>query len=943
MKITPIKYTYTPNNHIKKNQQKTQTNIEYSNQPCFKSRFDYTTICKISNNLKSFLRRYNNAPLNKFTSNELMTIMSLDKVVLPTMFFALYDKSPLITKTLLNHERSAELNDSILEKMLDADYSEGVSEEQAEMFEKLLDVKYEGIFPLFTIPEALENSIQAPTKTTSMIIKHSDKLQNIFSGIKASANGFLDYFACAEAFELSNDLEEDEVKSYYTTFDSAEEKWVVLWSKMDKKDRFEILHLMNESDIIIDACSRSGIELAPDERLLSRLQFLEENRADFYDIFDVAPLPNDLLDGNINTNEGLKKALQTIKSMPSEVKEFCNGNGLLKVFFDFEVITAHKPYLSKVTIDDLKKVVEILSIYNTEEEIDFGIQNINDIPVMSEEMQAILKNNLSGFAKSIAEDVSYYNQKTFVKNLFNDEFEANYNNAQQLINPKIFTQLALKCQNRNPVFTQIAKEFFEKNSNYPIILSDIPNLDEATFIQSLFDISKLQIAALHNLDKGLKKHKKIEEYISLLPKDKLKAMTFERTYIDKDFHSDLMRVKDIYNKFKDPYTFYNLLNLVAVTDAEYANLFLDKGFTSLTETAYNIAHLPYKTKKVMQYLFKHAKTEDSNGEIIKLSGKQKMTIASLISRYYELIEEKMDEIIKDAKIKENFKTKDFVIDYEKFKTSIYKSLIAKASNNEYDLEALNKWDLDYFHLIVKPTFKDDGELALAVELLSKGKLVDYITDKSTPYGANNAITEEKFKENQLDYNLWLNDTKPQTIWINGNEYTIELFDRNNPNNLFMGSYANCCTALDASHGDAAANYILNTVFGIFNIKNSKGNIVATTRIFMAEKDEKPAIVIDSIELSNELSRSLNKNSEEIFANDIFNHIEKFADKISNEKMPIYMSSACAKICLPEHEQKNIMLKPLGSIKKKFLYINSMADVVNTKRDIYASLRIIREV
>lgn len=937
MKILPI------GNRYKNYSPKTKTShdrYDAEGALAFKSKLSYSTISKISRNFTSFIRKYNSQPLNKFSSNELMTIMALEGTVAPIGFFTLSEKVPLIAKSLLNHDRVSEVNDSIMSKILDLNYEDGVTVEQAEAFVNLLDIHYKDEIPLFTIQEALENAIYLSEH--NRINNNSEELKLIFSSLDRTGAGFLDCLSCAIALENGQkDLTPEELIAYYSTFPEAEDEYVVTWASLNKENRFDMLMLLNESEFIIDVCNRNFDELVPDEQLLRRLKFLEEHKEEFYKIFTNIPFPSDLL-GTFYSENSIKKSLEMLTSLSKEALEYCSENRAVYQLFDFELSPFRKESTSGASFDDLKTFVEILAQYDIENCIDLSLESLSYVPVMSKNVQETLITNLMKSYKYFEDTSNLMINKILVKNLFNADLEKNYLTFQNLSSEKLLSELSLKCKNRNPEFIKIAKEFLENTPSLDAYFSDIPGISSEMLIDSLFAISKLQIASLYKLDKNLINQKLVDKYISLLPKDERGATTFERTYIDRDFHSDLIAVKSAYYKFTDPYLMLKLLNLVSVTDSEYANLLLDKGFENLIRKSDDLSNLPYKTKILVQNIFKHAKNLDSNNDIIKLSGKQKMTLITLVSKYHGLLGEKLNEILEDSIVKRIPKTNDYILDYENFRTQTYINLLKVLTGNDIDKAELGNWDLDYFYLVANPKSNDEGELMLAVDLLSQKSLFDYITDQSTPYGKNNSNTECSFNLFDLNYDRWLKGIPSEKIWANGREYTIELFDRNEPNNLFMGNYTNCCTSLDGTHSESVPNYILNTAFNVFLVKDFSGKIIATSRVFAAEIDSKPALVIDNIEASNDFTRKLNPEKEAAFGQDVWNYIIKFADSLSNNKIPVYMTSFCQKISLPEVQSSNKRFKIIGDIKKDFLYVNSLAKVVDPRNEMRSNFLLVRE-
>jgi|GEM_PF-6995131 len=123
------------------------------------------------------------------------------------------------------------------------------------------------------------------------------------------------------------------------------------------------------------------------------------------------------------------------------------------------------------------------------------------------------------------------------------------------------------------------------------------------------------------------------------------------------------------------------------------------------------------------------------------------------------------------------------------------------------------------------------------------------------------------------------------------DLTIKMWDRNPQKDIFQGNYSTCCIAMGGGNGSAMPHYLMNTAYNMIELKdNNTGKIIGNALCyFITDENNKPAFVIDNIEIKNS-----SKPSSEIGL-ELRNAITQYAANVSKEvtgkdDTPIYMSS-----------------------------------------------------
>lgn len=199
----------------------------------------------------------------------------------------------------------------------------------------------------------------------------------------------------------------------------------------------------------------------------------------------------------------------------------------------------------------------------------------------------------------------------------------------------------------------------------------------------------------------------------------------------------------------------------------------------------------------------------------------------------------------------------------------------------------------------------------------------YITDKSNNIGKINAQTENKFKKLGINYDKWLNYSKKSQIEFNGRKFDIKLWDRYPQKDLFMGNRTSCCTAIiEGANGKATPIYLSNTAFNVVQLKDENGNILAMSRIFVGNIDEKPSMIIENIEINAAFLKDKTTDELRELRNKMFDFVKTFGKDISKDnEMKVYFSKNYTHVPLKDYETVEKEIEFVGDISSEKVYLN----------------------
>ena len=183
-----------------------------------------------------------------------------------------------------------------------------------------------------------------------------------------------------------------------------------------------------------------------------------------------------------------------------------------------------------------------------------------------------------------------------------------------------------------------------------------------------------------------------------------------------------------------------------------------------------------------------------------------------------------------------------------------------------------------------------------------------------------------FTNCRINYQDWLDGIPSQKFKIGEEELTVSLGKRRPQKSLFNGSKTNCCTALDGSQGKSMMEYLLSTTFNIAEVTDSKGNLIAQSRMFLVD-DFRPILIVDNIEVNNNFKKKLyNDHLKDQFIEGIFRYQRAFAQKLSDREIPIYFNQENNKLynCgeVKGYTQEGLLVKNIiGTLNSEKTYCN----------------------
>lgn len=199
----------------------------------------------------------------------------------------------------------------------------------------------------------------------------------------------------------------------------------------------------------------------------------------------------------------------------------------------------------------------------------------------------------------------------------------------------------------------------------------------------------------------------------------------------------------------------------------------------------------------------------------------------------------------------------------------------------------------------------------------------YVQDEANSIGQTNAQTKAKFEKLGLNYDKWVNFSETDSVEFNGHNFDIKLWDRNPQKDLFMGNRTSCCTAIiDGGNGKATPIYLSNTAFNVVEMTDENGDIVAMSRIFVANVDEKPSIIVENIEINNSFLKNKSQEELHLLREKMLGFVQGLAYVVSNEDdMPVYFSKNYTHVPHEDYEiiEKNVDF--VGDISSESVYLN----------------------
>lgn len=557
----------------------------------------------------------------------------------------------------------------------------------------------------------------------------------------------------------------------------------------------------------------------------------------------------------------------------------------------------------------------------------FGI--IKDAtPILNEEFP---KFNLEGYSISTIEDIiqhtNQYSVETF-KKLINDVKLNQYEMFDYIYKSLTYSPQEFENASQNidrgiaDLLTELWKDsshsirkhlntvdFQKKNSNF---LEHFDYLLKSR--GKLFDLLRFPIESEAHLEKSLR--------------NMASMMHSVLTNTTKEL--------DIYEARKQLELFFstqfeNVLGMILFTDKETVLQILDKGCENATEFIQQQKKLSFEDAKVLSDIIKYGKKFNKNDDLADISAKDKIFAYNVVNINRNVFAKSNSELNLRASLI-NVEGGYFV-DFNKIENDMRYKVLNNFGFSEEDILKLNPKDINWnsrwvYLLLLKsknPTFRT------IVQEASKGNLENYINSLDNNYGIENDKTKAYFKELYLDYDAWLNGLPPETFKIAGENLTISLWSRTPQESIFDGTFTSSCTALSGTQSDAMAEYLMSTMFNVFEIKDSKNNVVASSRVFWVNEHD-PTLMVDNIEINNMFKKKLASfvNLEELMEK-IFEYERKFAKHVANRDVRVLFSREHVKLFdsdfIKYPKRLYYIFETIGNCVSESAYCNAIVDSI----------------
>ena len=210
------------------------------------------------------------------------------------------------------------------------------------------------------------------------------------------------------------------------------------------------------------------------------------------------------------------------------------------------------------------------------------------------------------------------------------------------------------------------------------------------------------------------------------------------------------------------------------------------------------------------------------------------------------------------------------------------------------------------------------ELNTVIKESAMGDFNKFITNPSNKYGKTNAATKAEYFMQGLDYDKWDNPELPDVkVKANGKDMSIQLWERNPQEDLFMGNKTTCCTAIGTGgNGAATPTYLLNKAFNVVHLRDANGNVVGMSRVYMAKTDGKPTMIMDNIELNKTYVKGMPEEEIKKIRDGFFEYMNGYAQKVTG--------NADAKV-LFYSQDVHVPTEDLHSVKKETEFIGDIAE------------------
>ena len=270
-----------------------------------------------------------------------------------------------------------------------------------------------------------------------------------------------------------------------------------------------------------------------------------------------------------------------------------------------------------------------------------------------------------------------------------------------------------------------------------------------------------------------------------------------------------------------------------------------------------------------------------------------------------------------------------VVDPQGLAHGFLKLLAGRCGMSAAEMEGIpdvhfNAWNIPYVHLIPSALRQlpphNQQQLMNIFKSTLKGRFPELLADTETDVGKANQETRAAFAYENLNFETWLN--YDQKLAFNNDQKPLELqlWRRQPGHDLFQGSYAQSCVALDSSKGKAIVEALLHQCVQMLEVREQDtAKPIGKVLLYWA-KDllrQEPVLVADNVQFQGAYQNMLQMREP------IRRWLADYGQAVAGKPVTVLLGSRYNRIPTKDLESRSYNLKVLGDTESHEFYLNSL--------------------
>lgn len=163
----------------------------------------------------------------------------------------------------------------------------------------------------------------------------------------------------------------------------------------------------------------------------------------------------------------------------------------------------------------------------------------------------------------------------------------------------------------------------------------------------------------------------------------------------------------------------------------------------------------------------------------------------------------------------------------------------------------------------------------------------------------------------------------ETIGKKELDITIKMWDRNPLKDIFQGNYSTCCIGMGNINAGCMADYLMTNAFNMIELVDNKTNKIIGNSLcyFITDENDKPALVLDNIEINNKEKPSTEVGKK--LRAELFEYASSIAEKVTGRKnIPILLGKMANDLPTNDLKGSKNESKFLGDYASKLIYLDA---------------------